>query len=60
MDGRITKLRKIVLEGVSMCSTPTIQKYFTNCRDYEQAYRNGYTGKDVDKQVKVYKSHRSF
>ena len=58
--GRITKLRKIeiVPEGLSMCSTVTIQKYFATCRDYEQAYRNESTGKDVDKQVKVYKSHR--
>ena len=57
-DGRITKLRKIVPEGLSLCSTPTIQKYFATCRDYEQAYKNGSTGKDVDLQVKVYKSHR--
>ena len=26
--GRITKLRKFVPEGLSMCSTTTIQKYF--------------------------------
>ena len=57
-DERITKLRKIVPEELSMCSTPTIQKYFANCRNYEQACRNGSTGIDGDQQVKVYKSRR--
>ena len=35
-----------------------IKKYFATCREYERAYREGVTGKDVKERVKLYKSHR--
>ena len=40
------------------CTSDMISKYFRTCRDYEQAYREGCLGKDVEVRVKVYKSHR--
>ena len=57
-NGTITRLRKIVPEGLETCTSDMISKYFRTCRDYEQAYREGCLGKDVEVRVKVYKSHR--
>ena len=57
-NGKINTLRKIVPEGLESCSKELIYKFFRKCRDYEQAYRNGSDGSEVDKVVKVYKSHR--
>ena len=57
-NGTITRLRKIVPEGLETCTSDMISKYFTTCMDYEQAYRDGCLGKDVEVRVKVYKSHR--
>ena len=37
-------------EGLSMCqfdSNNSEVQYFATCRDYEQAYRNGSTGKEI-------------
>ena len=31
---------------------------FLTCRDYENAYHSGLTGKRIEEQVKAYKSHR--
>ena len=45
-------------EGLDMCNEDTILKYFLTCRDYENAYHSGLTGKRIEEQVKVYKSHR--
>ena len=39
-------------------SIEMIKKFFRLCRDYENAYREGLTGKDVETRIKVYKSHR--
>ena len=57
-DGTITRLRKIVPEGLECVTTQMIKKFFRTCRDYERAYRAGGSGKEVEKAVKQYKSHR--
>ncbi len=57
-NGFIVRLRKIVPEGLDSVSTETIKKFFRTCRDYEKAYREGLTGREVENRVKVYKSHR--
>ena len=57
-DGTITRLRKIVPEGLNSVTQDQIKKYFATCREYERAYREGVTGRDVEERVKVYKSHR--
>lgn len=57
-NGTITRLRKLVPESLSMVSKDTIGNFFSKCRDFEAAYRDGHTCETVDKAVKVYKSHR--
>lgn len=57
-DGTITKLRKIVPEGLNSVTYDQIKKFFYTCRQYERAYREGGTGRDVEERVKLYKSHR--
>ena len=57
-DGTITRLRKIVPQGLNSVTLDQIKKYFATCREYERAYREGVTGRDVEERVKVYKSHR--
>ena len=57
-NGTIVRLRCIVPEGLDSVSTELIKKYFRTCRDYERAYREGVTGRDVEAKVKLYKSHR--
>lgn len=57
-NGSIIRLRKVVPEGLSMCSKEMIWKFFATCIDYENAYRKGDTCSTVDKTVKKYKSHR--
>lgn len=54
----ITRLRKIVPEGLKSCPPDMIWKYFRTCRDYESVSIEGCSGKDVEIEVKVYKSHR--
>ena len=56
--GTITRLRKIVPEGLDSVSTDMIRKFFRTCRDYERAYREGGTGREVEQAVKTYNSHR--
>ena len=51
-------LRQIVPEALETVTVELMNKFFVTCRDYERAYRNGNTGEDVEKAVKVYKSHR--
>ena len=57
-DGTITRLRKIVPEGLDNVTLQQIKKFFRTCRDYEKAYREGGTGREVEEWVKRYKSHR--
>ena len=52
-DGTITRLRKIVPEGLDSVSTDLIKKFFRLCRVYEKAYREGGTGREVEKMVKI-------
>ena len=56
-NGSIARLR-LVPTALDMCNIELIRKFFRTCRDYEKAYRNGCTCRDVDETVKVYKSHR--
>ena len=37
-DGTITRLRRIVPEGLVSVTTDQIKKFFRTCRDYEKAY----------------------
>ena len=57
-NGTISRLRKIVPEGLDSVTVEQIKKYFRTCRDYERAYREGGTGREVEERVKVFKSHR--
>ena len=57
-DGTITRLRRIVPEGLDSVTPEQIIKFFKTCRDYENAYREGCTGREVEERVKVYKLHR--
>ena len=56
-DGTITRLRKIVPEGFDSVTKEQIYKFFRTCRDYEKAYREGASGREVEERVKIYKSH---
>ena len=51
-------MRKILPEGLDSVTVEQIKKYFRTCRDYERAYREGGTGREVEERVKVFKSHR--
>ena len=57
-DGTITRLRKIVPEGLDNVTLQQMKRFFRTCRDYENAYREGGTGREVEERVKTYKSHR--
>ena len=54
----ITQLRKIFPEGLDNVTLQLMKKFFRTCRDYEKAYREGGTGREVEERVKIYKSHR--
>ena len=54
----IVRLRNIVPQALETVITEMIHKFFKTCRDYEKAYRDGRTCKNVEAAVKVYKSHR--
>ena len=54
-DGTITKLRKIVPEGLDSVTPDMICKFFRTCRDDENAHREGIQGREVEDRVKVYK-----
>ena len=57
-DGTITRLRKIVPEGLDSVTLEQMKKFFRSCHDYEKAYREGGTGREGEERVKLYKSHR--
>ena len=57
-DGTITRLRKVVPEGLDSVTIDQMKKFFKTCRDYERAYREGGSGREVEERVKLYKSHR--
>jgi len=51
-------LERTVPLGLASVEVCTIRKYFRKCREYMQAYRDGKVGgDDVEKAVKLYKSH---
>ena len=53
-NGSITRLRPLVPQAQETVTTDMIHKFFKTCRDYEKAYRDGRTCRDVDAAVKVY------
>ena len=54
-----TRLRTIIDPGLDSVSTDLIRKFFRRVREYERAYLEGKkAGKELEKAVKVYKSHR--
>ena len=57
-NGSIVRLRTMVPEGLDGVTTEQIKKFFRLCRQYEHIYREGYLGKEVEQQIKKYKSHR--
>lgn len=57
-NGSIVRLRKIVREGLETVTMDMIKKFFLTCKDYETAYREGYTTHNVDNIVSIYRSHR--
>ena len=57
-DGTITKLRKIVPDGLNSVTLEQMKKFCATCRQYERAYLEGGTGREVEERVKLYKSHR--
>ena len=56
-DGTITQLCRIVPEGLDSVTVEQIKTFFKRCRDYENAYREGVTGREVEEDVILYKSH---
>ena len=54
-DGTITRLQRIVPEGLDSVTAQQIKKFFKTCQN---AYREGGTGREVEERVKLYKSHR--
>ncbi len=57
-NGSIVRLRKILPKGLDSVTKEMIMKFFQKSKDYEKAYREGYTTENVDNIVKLYKSHR--
>ena len=58
VNGSVVRLREVVPPSLESVSVEMMNKFFRTCHDYEMAYRSGCSGKDVEKKVKVYKSHR--
>ena len=55
----LVKLRQIIYPASDSVTVNLIKKVSRKARDYEQAYREGYkAGRNVQKVVKLYKSHR--
>ncbi len=55
----LPRLRQIVDPALDSVSVDLIRKYFRKVVDYQRAYMEGKkAGKDLDKAIKVYKSHR--
>ena len=58
-DYSFAGLKRTIVPALQSVRIDTIRKYFRKCREYMQAYREGNSGgKDVEKAVKFYKSHR--
>ena len=57
-NGSIVRLRQIVPSALDSVSIELVEKFFRTCRDYETVYQGGYTGRNVEDIMKVYKSHR--
>ena len=54
-------LRQIVNPALDSVSADLIRKFFRKVQDYENAYLEGKkAGKELEKAIKVYKSHRIF
>ena len=52
-------LERTIVPALESVRLNTIKKHFRKCRGYMQAYREGNSGgKDMEKAVKLYKSHR--
>jgi hypothetical protein len=58
VNGTIVKLRVVVPTFLDAVTVEMMNKFFRTCRDYKMAYRSGCKGKEVEIQVKLYKSHR--
>ena len=58
VNGTIVKLRSVIPTSLEAVTVEMMNKFFRTCRDYEMAYRSGCKGKEVEAQVKLYKSHR--
>ena len=62
VNGSIVKLREVVPALLDSVTDKIIKlmmsEFFRTCRDYEMAYRSGCKGKEVEVDVKLYKSHR--
>ena len=54
-NGSIVRLRRLVPEGLDSVTTDMIKKFFRTCREYEKAYREGLSGKDVESRVKTHR-----
>ena len=53
------RLRTIIHPALDSVSTDLIRKYYRRVLEYERAYNDGKkAGKEVEKALKVYKSHR--
>ena len=57
VNGTIVKLRSVIPTSLEAVTVEMMNKFFRTCRDYEMAYRSGCKGKEVEAQVKLYKSH---
>ena len=55
----LPRLRQIIDPALDSVSTDLIRKYFRKVREYHKAYLEGKkAGKELEKAVKLYKSHR--
>ncbi len=55
----LLRLRQIVDPALDSVSVDLIRKFFRKVVDYQRAYIEGKkAGKELDKAIKVYKSHR--
>ena len=50
-NGSIVRLHRLVSEGFDNVTTDMIKKFFRTCREYEKAYREGLSRKDVERRV---------
>ena len=57
VNGSIVRLREAVPNALETVMKEMMGKFYKMCRDYERAYRDGHTGRDVEVVIKSYKSH---